>query len=317
MKIKNLKRTVLMSAMSLAAIISLTSSAPAQIVTDGRTNTSVGVIGHTTTITTLASSGANGFNSFSAFNVGAGETVNMVLPTGTQNLINIINSSSNSQINGIVNGLKDGTVGGNLFFANPYGMIVGAQGAINAGSLTITTPTVDFVNKFFTGTDTPDSTSLAALLAGTAPINSVGAITNNGVITVASTANLTAGTVSNMGKITTDSAVQVGDVVNINADSVVLGKASKITSTGGVVKIVADNIAIDPANVSNAVSAACVNFSRKTNGNIAIVSTENATSTDLQLTQGELNKIHTNLLVLGNTGPATDEFNPIPTGLHQ
>src|SRR5665213_4346257 len=58
------------------------------IVPDGRSATSVQSAGSVTNITTRTVSGNTGFNSFSQFKEGAGNTVNLMLPGGTSNLVN-------------------------------------------------------------------------------------------------------------------------------------------------------------------------------------------------------------------------------------
>src|SRR3954462_10262818 len=63
---------------------------PKQIVTDGRTQTTLQTSGNVTNVMTSTISGANAFNSFSQFGVGRGNTVNLQLPSGTQNLINVV-----------------------------------------------------------------------------------------------------------------------------------------------------------------------------------------------------------------------------------
>ncbi|MCS3501395.1 hypothetical protein M2189_009094 [Bradyrhizobium japonicum] len=60
------------------------------ITPDGRTGTSLQTSGSVTNVTTSTISGNNAFNSFSQFSVGQGNTVNLQLPAGTQNLVNIV-----------------------------------------------------------------------------------------------------------------------------------------------------------------------------------------------------------------------------------
>ena len=72
------------------------------------------------TINTGTVKGVNAFNSFSQFNVNGGQTVNLNLPTGTANLLNLVRDGV-SNIGGIVNAYKDGRIGGNVFFFNPHG----------------------------------------------------------------------------------------------------------------------------------------------------------------------------------------------------
>ncbi|UVE18466.1 leukotoxin LktA family filamentous adhesin [Pseudomonas sp. LS44] len=110
------------------------------------TATQIAVNGSVTDITTGTVSGNTGFNSFSDFTVGAGNTVNLHVPTGKQNLVNLVHDAQ-VVVNGNLNGLKDGKIGGNIVFADPHGMVVGASGVVNVGSLTVTTPSTEQMYK--------------------------------------------------------------------------------------------------------------------------------------------------------------------------
>ncbi len=98
------------------------------IVPDGRTATTVTTNGSVSTVTTATISGPNAFNSFSQFQIGAGNTGNLILPNGTSNLINLINGNNPAVINGVLNSYKNGEIGGNVYFAAPGGFIVGRSG---------------------------------------------------------------------------------------------------------------------------------------------------------------------------------------------
>ena len=61
-----------------------------------------------------------------------GETIN------AGNLLNFVNTRID--INGTVNAIRNGTIGGNLFFLSPEGMAVGKSGVINTGTLYVMAP---------------------------------------------------------------------------------------------------------------------------------------------------------------------------------
>lgn len=63
-----------------------------------------------------------------------GETIN----ANAGNLLNFVNTRID--INGTVNAIKNGTIGGNLFFLSPEGMAVGKSGVINTGALYVMAP---------------------------------------------------------------------------------------------------------------------------------------------------------------------------------
>ena len=209
------------------------------IVTDGRTQTAVTTTGSTTNITTGTVRNTNAFNSFSVFNVNAGNTVNLYLPGGTQNLINIVRDQR-TDIYGILNAYKDGHIGGNVWFANPYGFVVGAGGVVNVGSLNVSTPTKAFVDRMFSAPGIPDDEATAQLLAGTAP-RGPGEISIQGRINALGGINLSAGLI-NVGGTLFSGARFIGDtpgietVVNVNG----LDSASNIIEAQGRIQIVAD-----------------------------------------------------------------------------
>ena len=128
-----------------------------QIIPDGRTQTSLSVSGSVTDVTTSTISGNTGLNSFSVFNVFAGNTVNLFLPDQTDNLVNMV-TDQQSVIDGFLNAYKQGQIGGNVYFLNPYGVLVSQTGMINAGSLHMSAPTHDFMRSMFsTGNVLPAS----------------------------------------------------------------------------------------------------------------------------------------------------------------
>lgn len=151
------------------------------IVTDGRTQTQINVNGSITNITTQTVSGVDAFNSFSQFQEAAGNQVNLYLPANTENLINLV-SGGPTQIDGILNSYQNGQIGGRVFFADPYGLVVGAQGLINVGALSVSAPTQQFMNQLMSADGSVDSSALSALLSGTEPLSTSGAISIQGEV---------------------------------------------------------------------------------------------------------------------------------------
>ena len=92
---------------------------------------------HAAVITTSIN-GATALNRFDTFNVGAGNTANLIVPTGANNLVNLVRDQV--VIGGTVSstlGSDAGKVGGNLIFVTPNGLILNAGGVINTGRLVI------------------------------------------------------------------------------------------------------------------------------------------------------------------------------------
>lgn len=90
-------------------------------------------------------------NRFDKFDVSANDIANMYFKTNgskdwANNLVNFVNDRIN--VAGTVNAIKESNIGGNLFFLSSKGMAVTNSGVINAGSLTILTPTPDAMKEF-------------------------------------------------------------------------------------------------------------------------------------------------------------------------
>ncbi len=138
------------------------------IATDGRTRTSVQVNGRQTDITTQTVHGNNAYNSFKRFSVGQGKTVNLHVPNQADNLINLVRDKR-TDIHGTLNGVKGGRIGGNIYLLNPNGIVVGTSGVVNAGSLSLQTPTSDFVDSVLDRSGNPNAGAVGQILNGTAP----------------------------------------------------------------------------------------------------------------------------------------------------
>ena len=88
-------------------------------------------------------SGNVGLNRFTDFNLDKGQTANLYFktegtnPTVVNTLVNTVQNQIS--ISGTVNAIRNGQVGGNLYFISPSGMVVGSSGVINAGNLTVLT----------------------------------------------------------------------------------------------------------------------------------------------------------------------------------
>ena len=212
----------------------------AQIRPDGRTQTTVSTTGAVSNVTTATQSGNNAFNSFSVFNVATGQTANLHVPKGASNLINLV-SDAQSSIFGRLNAIKDGQIGGNVYFANPYGMLVGAGGVVNVGSLHVSTPTRAFVDNFFSSNGQVNEGSVADLLAGRAPSSGFGQISIHGTVNAAGEISLRAGTINVAGTLFSGARFEgrlpdFTDVVNANG----LRSATNLIVEQGKISIVSD-----------------------------------------------------------------------------
>lgn len=83
-------------------------------------------------------------NRFDQFQISADDIANMYFKTGaigteTGTLVNLVNNRID--VAGTVNAIRENKIGGDLFFLSGSGMAVSNKGVINAGSLTVMTPT--------------------------------------------------------------------------------------------------------------------------------------------------------------------------------
>ena len=202
--------------------------------------------------------GQTALNSFTKFSVPAQYTVNLRLPEGAINLVNLVHSET-SHIDGMLNSIigveDDAKVGGNVFFLNPYGVVVGTGGVINVGSFTAFTPTLEFMHDFFDSPDNPSSDAVSDVLSGSVPISDTGLITVRGKINAIKDITLSAGDV----KVDSTGLVQTGavlqgvrvdfvDVVNANG----LENASEIsTEKGNIVIKAIDDIEMTGGTVAS------------------------------------------------------------------
>ena len=219
------------------------------------TVTSMVINGTVTDITTSTVSGNTGFNSFGDFNVIAGNTVNLHVPEGKANLVNLVHDSS-TVINGTLNGLKDGSIGGNIIFADPHGLVVGASGVVNVGSLTVTTPSPAQMSQLaatMTNGSDADGTALAADLmagkynGGSGDVSIEGQVYSAGSVNlfaasavVASNAQVNAGaqvfqaTVNTDGLVDATAAVRQGSILIVGKKDVTIsGELRALMADGG------------------------------------------------------------------------------------
>lgn len=237
----------------------------ADIVPDGQTATTLTINNNVTDISTGTIKGVNALNSFQKFNINSGNIVNLHLPANTTNLINLVHNER-SQLDGMLNSIQNGEIGGNVFFLNPYGMMVGSQGSINVGSLTAVTPTQSFMDSFFVSPGNPSATSLADVIDGNIPLNNQGLISIRGSVNARNDIELAAGNINNSGEIISgavyeNNAADFSDVVNTNG----LENANKLmVSENGDIEIKAAE------DVINSGAIAADGAANLSGGNISI-----------------------------------------------
>ena len=228
--------------LTLSPVLTFAQSVPAgvtRIIPDGRTATTVTTSGNTSTVTTNTISGPNAFNSFSQFQIGAGNTGNLILPNGTSNLINLISGNDPAVINGVMNSYKNGQIGGNVYFAAPGGFVVGRSGVVNVGSLNVTTPTREFVDGVVSHSGQINQGSVDNLLAGTVPVSPDGNIRIRGRINAVDAVRLTGQNVFVGGRDQANRNHAAAFSSSVNSSG--LRSANAIVVKNGAIQIVAAN----------------------------------------------------------------------------
>ncbi|QCB45382.1 leukotoxin LktA family filamentous adhesin [Hydrogenophaga sp. PAMC20947] len=228
-------------ALALAAIFGTGASsvqAQNQIIPTEKTATQLQVNGSVTNITTGTIKGVTGFNSFSRFEVDRNNTVNLILPGATQNLVNLVTDRA-IEINGVVNSLRDGRIGGNVIFADPNGMLVGGSGVLNVGSLSVLTPTRGFVDGVIGIDGTVSDLAAGSLLRGDAERSSGGLIRIDGQVNALEQIRLNAAQINIGGTLAAGADVvhraAFSDAVNAGG----LQPSSGLIDRGGAIELVA------------------------------------------------------------------------------
>lgn len=211
----------------------------APIVPDGRTNTSVVTNGAVTDVRTGSINGVNAYNSFSRFNVPGGTTTNLHVPDAAKNLVNLVHNER-SEINGILNSYRNGAIGGNVYFLNPHGIVIGSGGVVNVGSLTMMTPTKQYMDDLISSSGAVSMVHERQLFEGNVPLGDSGVISVKGKVNAIESVNLAAGSVG----IDAGARVRAGNQVRVEFDDIVSTKGLNagndiVVSPEGKISIVA------------------------------------------------------------------------------
>ena len=90
--------------------------------------------GNTYNIEAAKVSGSTGFRHYDKFDLSKGDIANLIYKNDYSKFVNLVNEQI--KINGLVQTLKDNSFyNGHAIFVSPNGMIVGASGLLNVGSL--------------------------------------------------------------------------------------------------------------------------------------------------------------------------------------
>ena len=215
-----------------------------QIIIDGKSQTHLDIRGNVTDITTKTIHKSSGINSFRKFDVHLGNEVNLHVPKQASNLVNIVNGGLTSHIDGTLNAYKNGQIGGNVYFLNPHGTILGAEGTMNVGSLTLMAPTEEYVENFFQKKGVPRQEAMDQLMKHEVPISSSALITIEGAINARDRVEIRSHDISVSGEVNAGASAKA--LAAIDMDRVVnlenLNVASEVVvNSDGTIDLVAGN----------------------------------------------------------------------------
>ena len=129
-----------------------------------------------------ATNGGIGYRKYNNFDLSQGDIANLIFHDQSGKDINTFLNLVDNQINiqGIVNALNNegNFTNGHAVFISPNGMVVGASGVLNVGSLTVLTPDSESYEKYKSDVAVPSLTSKyeQRLGKGTATVNIDGRI---------------------------------------------------------------------------------------------------------------------------------------------
>ena len=141
-------------------------------------------------------------NAFKNFELDAGRIANMHMgtaanPNAAGSLVNFVNNQVS--ISGTVNAVKNGGIGGNLYFLSPNGVVVGSSGVINAGSVHLMAPSQSEYNAMVGNSgvnDTAFSQRWSKIQDGSIALNADATIKVAGKINTVDGASLRGGNVN-------------------------------------------------------------------------------------------------------------------------
>ena len=189
-------------------------------------------------------SGDMGFRHYEKFNLDQGDIANLNY-TDISSFVNLVDNQIS--INGIVNTVRGGNFhAGKAIFISPNGMVVGASGVLNVGSLGVYTPSQASYNNFAKQIDNGTATELSSSVtsyAGGGTIRIDGKVISAGDVNmrvgnveIGNTGGIVAGVNADQMSVIT-SQTQANNLFNslVNTDNLTTG--SQFASNNGVIEI--------------------------------------------------------------------------------
>lgn len=191
-----------------------------------------------------------GYRAYENFNLSEGDIANLIYryKEGTasqrdiETFINLVQNQVN--INGILNSVRDGKFhDGHAVFVSPNGMVVGASGVINVGTLSVATPTLTDFNSLKSEYNAGNFTNINQVSqlkkSGNAPISVNGYIfAKNGVDLVGNNINVSGNIVNGIKNQSAISSLEQAEALFnqlVNTDGTIKADSTVINPDGSLV----------------------------------------------------------------------------------
>ena len=215
-----------------------------------------------------------GYRKYKNFNLDKNDIANLIFKYGDTDISTFVNLVDNQiNINGLVNSMRNGNFyNGKAIFISPNGMIVGASGVINVGSLGVYTPSNEVYERY--------KNNPTANLNGITSSNNGKPITINGKVLVANDVTLSGGKVT-LGQ-------NAGIIAGINESQM-----AQITANDQANALFTQLVNTDNLNMANAFSS--------DNGNVYITTNQTTENAGVDI-QGDIRNFGKGNIEIRNVG---------------
>lgn len=146
-------------------------------------NTTVTASGNTHTITNGLMKGSVAVNGFNHFVVGQGDIAKLMVPDQASKLVNLVRNKV--EVHGLLESYQNNALGGDVLFASSQGFLVGPQGIVNVGKLTVTTPDSDYMTRVLGDSSAITTGDIDALQDGSLAVSPSGLVRIEGKVVTA------------------------------------------------------------------------------------------------------------------------------------
>ena len=171
------------------------------------------------------------------------------MPDGADALMNMVHDQQ-SVIDGYLNAYKNGKIGGDVYFLNPHGVLVGEAGIINVGRLSLQAPTQDFMRNMFTANGMINAPQVTKVLDNDMTLSNTGLISVRGQINATSGAQLGGGNIEVSGSVETGASavVRIDNLVNLSGAMIDMDDVTPMVDLAAVNDIAGQVVLADDAD---------------------------------------------------------------------